>query len=224
MTAAQPASPGQPAGQPSRSRRAGASAGAARGSSAARSPSDARSPSAARSATAAGLLAAVCVAWSAIPLTAGGAGIAMLAAAIACAILSAARLALGPTPEEPVAFLNLVVRAERSLADLARGLPWAEGLVVAVLVLEALHRSQPWHTGLLGMALLAYLFATHLAETRARPSVLRPQAPLIAAGLGLLILAAGAATLPAGTGAAADLIAVLAALAAIVVGALALPL
>jgi hypothetical protein len=125
---------------------------------------------------------------------------------------------------EPVAFLNPVVRAGRSLADLARGLPWAEGMVVAVLVLEALHRSPPWHTGLLGAALLAYLFATHLAETGARPAVLRPQAPLIAAGLGLLALAVGAAMLPTGTGSAGDLIAVLAALAAIVVGGLALPL
>jgi hypothetical protein len=202
MIAAQPASPGQPTGQPSQS----------------------PSPSAARSASAAGLLAAACVAWSAIPLTAGDAGTAVLAAAIACAVLSAARLALGATPEEPVAFLNPVVRAGRSLADLARGLPWAEGMVVAVLVLEALHRSWPWHTALLGAALLAYLFATHLAETRARPSVLRPQAPLIAAGLGLLALSAGAAMLPEGAGSTADLIAVLAALATIVVGGLALPL
>jgi hypothetical protein len=179
---------------------------------------------AARSASAAALLAAACVAWSATPLTAGGVGTALLAAAIACAVLSAARLALGPVRAESAAFLNSVARAERSLADLSHGLPWAEGMVVAVLVLEALHRSRPLHTGLLGAALLAYLFATHLAETRARPSVLRPQAPLIAAGLGLLALAAGAAALPAGTGSTADLIAVLAALAAIVVGALALPL
>jgi hypothetical protein len=178
----------------------------------------------ARSASAAGLLAAACVAWSAIPLTAGGLGTAVLAAAIACAVLAAARLALGAAPVEPAALLNPAVRAGRALADLARGLPWAEGMVVAVLVLEALHRSPPWHTGLLGVALLAFLFATHLAETQARPSVLRPQAPLIAAGLGLLALAVGAATLPAGTGSTGDLIAVLAALAAIVVGGLAVRL
>jgi hypothetical protein len=195
MTTAQPARPGQPASQPSPY----------------------------RSASAAGLLAAACVAWSAVPLTAGGVGTAVLAAAIACAVLAAARLALGAAPVEPAAFLNPAVRAGRALADLARGLPWAEGMVVAVLVLEALHRSPPWHTGLLGAALLAYLFATHLAETRARLSVLRRQAPLIMAGLGLLALAAGAATLPAGTGSTAELIAVLAALAAIVVGGLALP-
>ena len=80
-------------------------------------------------------------------------------------------------------------------------------------------RSRPWHTGLLGAALLAYLFAVHLAESRAGLAVLRPQAPLIAAGLGLLALAAGAATLPAATGTAADLMAVLAALAAVAVAA-----
>ena len=67
-------------------------------------------------------------------------------------------------------------------------------------MLEALHRSRAWHTGLLGAALLAYLFAVHLAESRARLAVLRPQAPLIAAGLGLLALAAGAAALPPAPG------------------------
>jgi hypothetical protein len=63
----------------------------------------------------------------------------------------------------------------------------------------------------------------HLAESRARLTVLRPQVPLLAAGLGLLALAVGAATLPAVTGSAADLMAMLAALAAIAVGGLALP-
>jgi hypothetical protein len=92
-----------------------------------------------------------------------------------------------------------------------------------VLVLEGLHRSRPWHTGLLGAALLAYLLAVHLAESRARLAVLRPQAPLIAAGLGLLALAAGAAALPAETGSAASLMAVLAALAAVVVAGLVVP-
>jgi len=53
--------------------------------------------------------------------------------------------------------------------------------------------------------------------------VLRPQAPLIASGLGLLALAVGAAALPAETGSTADLMAVLAALAAVAVGGLVLP-
>jgi len=103
-----------------------------------------------------------------------------------------------------------------------RGTPWAEGLVIATLVLEALHHSRPWHTGLLGAALLAYLLAVHLAESRARLAVLRPQAPLLAAGVGLLALAVGAAMLPATTGSAADLMAILAALAAVAAGGLAL--
>jgi hypothetical protein len=178
---------------------------------------------AARTAAAAGLLAAACVVWSALPPAAGGIATAILAAAIACAVLSVISLALGLAPAEPSDFLSPAASAARSLADLVRGLPWAEGMVVAVLVLEALHRSRPWQTGLLGVAVVAYLFATHLAESRAPASVLRPQAPLIAAGLGLLLLAVGAAMLPAGTGSPAVLLAVFAALGAVVVGSLALP-
>jgi hypothetical protein len=177
----------------------------------------------ARSAGAAALLAGACVAWSALPLNAGDGGDALLAVAIACAALSIIRLALGPRPAGSADFLNPLSRGLLDLADLVRALPWAEGMTIAVLVLEALHRFPPWHTGLLGVALLGYLFATHLAESRSRPRVLRPQAPVIAAGLGLLVLAVGAALLPAGTGPPAVLLVVLAALAAIVVGALILP-
>ena len=173
-----------------------------------------------RATGAAGLLAAACVVWSASPLSGTGhVGPVLLAAAAACAAASVAQLALGPDPGDSLVYLNPVLRAVRMLADLVRRWPWAEGLVIAALVLEALHRSRPWHTGLLGAALLAYLLAVHLAESRARLAVLRPQAPLLAAGLGLLALAAGAAMLPAATGSAADLMAVLAALAAIAVGA-----
>jgi hypothetical protein len=206
------------------------SSAAGRGSATARNSTDAtrrsaarRSSATARSVTAAGLLAAACVTWAALPLTASGIRIAVLAAAIACALLGAVRLALGAPPARSADFLGPAAEAARSLADAVRGLPWAEGTVVAVLVLEALHRSRPWHTGLLGAAVLAYLFATHLAESRARVSVLRPQAPLIAAGLGLLVLAVGAAMLPAATGSSAAVLAALAALAAVVVGGLIFP-
>jgi hypothetical protein len=175
-----------------------------------------------RAAAAAGLLAAACAAWSAIPLHGtGAAGGLLLTAAIACAVLGTVRLLLGPEHAEPPSFLNPLAQAARTAADVIRALPWAEGLVVAACVLEALHPSRPWQTGLLGVALVAYLFAVHLAESRARPAVLRPQLPLIAAGLGLLALATAAATLPAATGSAAELMAVLAALAAIAVGGLA---
>jgi hypothetical protein len=181
-------------------------------------------PGAARKAGAAGLLAAACVAWSAAPLSgARGPAIAVLAATAACAALSAIRLALGVAPAEPGSLARPGERLGRTAADLVRIVPSAEGMVVGVLVLEALHRSRPWHTGLLGAALLAYLLAVHLAESRARLAVLRPQAPLIAAGLGLLALAAGAAALPAETGSTASLMAVLAALAAVAVAGLVVP-
>ena len=187
-----------------------------------RAPRQAARPG--RTAAAAGLLAAGCVTWAAVPVPGpGAAGDLLLAVASACAVFGTARLAVGHESDESRTFLDPVARAARTVADLIRAVPWAEGLVVAVLVLEALHRSRPWHTGLLGAALIAYLSAVHLAESRAAPAVLRPQAPLIAAGLGLLALAAGAAYLPAATGSSADLMAVLAALAAVVVGALALP-
>jgi hypothetical protein len=176
-----------------------------------------------RAVGAAGLLAAACVAWSASPLSGtGGLGGVLLAVAVACAALSVARLAFRTSAGEPLVYLNPVLRAGRVAAVHVRGTPWAEGLVIATLVLEVLHRSRPWHTGLLGAALLAYLLAVHLAESRARLAVLRPQAPLLAAGIGLLALAVGAAMLPAVTGSAADLLAILAALAAVVVGGLAL--
>jgi hypothetical protein len=163
------------------------------------------------------------VAWSALPLRHGALAAVLLAAAIACALLSLARVALGRTSDEAVAYLNVAQRSAQSVADLARQWPWAEGMIVAVLILEALHGSRPWHTGLLGAALLGYLFASHLAESRARPAVLRPQAPLIAAGLGLLALAVGAAALPSGTGSAAEVPVLLAAVAAIAVAGLVIP-
>ena len=170
----------------------------------------------------AGLLAAACVAWSAVPLAGtGGIGTVLVVAAAGCAALGTLRLLVGAPAAHPD-YLNPVARAGQVVADLARAASWAEGVVVTVLVLEALHHSPPWHTGVLGAALLAYLLAVHLGESRARLAVLRPQVPLLAAGLGLLVLAVGAAVLPTATGSAADLIAVLAAIAAVAVGALAL--
>jgi hypothetical protein len=177
----------------------------------------------ARTTAAAGMLAAVCVAWSALPLRHGGLAGTFLAVAIACALLSVARLALGRGPDEASAYVSTVEHWARSVADLIRLSPWAEGMIVAVLALEALHPSPPWHTALLGVALLAYLFASHLAESRSRLGVLRPQAPLIAAGLGLLALSVGAAALPSGTGSAADVLAVLAGVAAVAVAGMVIP-
>ena len=97
-------------------------------------------------------------------------------------------------------------------------------MLVAVLVLGALHPARPWHTGVLGLAVLAYLLALHLAESRAAPGVLRAQRALLAAGAGLLILAVGAAALPGlPTGKASLLAGASAVIAAVLVAAIALP-
>ncbi len=112
--------------------------------------------------------------------------------------------------------------------DWLRRLPWAEGVLLGALVLEALHPARPWHTAMLGVALVAYLLATHLAESGSGPgetaAVLRGQAPVLAAGAGLLVLAAGSAVLPsAGTGMAGGWLRAAASVAAVLAFALCLP-
>jgi hypothetical protein len=102
--------------------------------------------------------------------------------------------------------------------------PWEEGALLAVLWLEVLHPSRPWHTAVLGAALIAYLLATHLAETDASPRTLRPQVRVLAAGAALLALGAGAGMLPAaGPGPGSALLRLVAAAALIVAAALVLP-
>ena len=181
----------------------------------------------ARPMVAAALLGAACVAWSAYPVQpAGAAGTAILTVAAACLAAGAIRLAtLGlAIPAGTRSFETVPVQLWHASLDGLRRLPWAEGAAVGALALEALHRSRPWHTALLGAALLGYLLATHLAESVAAAGVLRRQRPVLAAGLGLLVLATGAALLPsAGSGLTADWLRVLAAAAAIMAAALALP-
>jgi hypothetical protein len=103
-------------------------------------------------------------------------------------------------------------------------LPWPQAMTVAALVLEALHPSRPWHTVVLGVVLLGFLLALHLAETAAGPAVLKPQLPLITVGLALAALSAGAAALPAAGSGSGWPLAVIAAIAAVFVAALALPI
>jgi hypothetical protein len=75
--------------------------------------------------------------------------------------------------------------------------PWEEVAVAALVWLEVLHRSRPWHTAVLGLAVVAYLLAVHLAESRSAVSVLRPQALALALGVVLLAAGAGFGMLPA---------------------------
>jgi hypothetical protein len=180
-----------------------------------------------RSAAAVAALAAGAVTWAALP--AGGAAPGLrpvLAVAVTCALFTAARLAAGPgaaARRQPASYEGSLTGFSRRVWGSALVLPWPQGLTVAALGLEALHPSRPWHTAVLGVVLLGFLLALHLAETGARRSVFRPHLPFLAAGLGLAALSAGAALLPA-PGAGAGWLAVLAAVAAVIAAALSLPL
>jgi hypothetical protein len=157
---------------------------------------------------AAGLLAAAAIAWAALPLMADrpAAPIALIAS-ICTAVLSTGRLALGDTERGSSGLVTTMDRIRDRLLHYLTAAQWPELMLVAVLILEALHPARPWHTALLGLALLAFLFAVHLAETRATPAVLRGQLPLIAAGVGLMALSVGAAALPGVSVTAASLLA-----------------
>ena len=181
------------------------------------------SASAVRTAAAATALAAGTIVWSALPLTGARPGARpALVAAVAFGVLTIAQLITDPSLAASrsggyaVSLPSLTTRAWASV----RALPWPQAMTITVLVLEALHGSRPWHTVVLAAVLVGFLLALHLAETAASPAVLRPQVPLLACGLGLSALSAGAAALqPAGSG----WLAVFAAIAAVVVAGLALP-
>jgi hypothetical protein len=174
---------------------------------------------------AAALLGAGCVVWAAAPLVPKGSADFALFLAIFGVTAGALRLALiaVPVPEDSF-LLSGPARAGLRVLEVLRQVPWEEGAVVAVLWLEVLHATRPWHTAVLGAALIAYLLATQLAESGALPAVLRPHARVLAAGAVLLALGAGAGMLPAASpGAGSALLRLVAAGALIAAGGLVLP-
>jgi hypothetical protein len=183
-------------------------------------------PARLRGLAATGLLAAVTVAWAALPVAGADPGTRLaVIVAVVCAIAGLARLAIGDLEIGGNAFDPPLVRLGAYVAHLLRSVPWPEGMIIAVLVLEALHHDGAWHTGVLAVALLAWLFAAHLAESGSALRILAPQLRVIAAGLGLLVLAIGAAALPAAhPGPATELLRALAVLAAVIAAGLALPM
>ncbi len=173
----------------------------------------------------AGLLGAGCVVWAAAPLVhTGYLYIALLLAGLGAAA-GALRLAVAAVavPEDTY-LLTAAVQFWLRCLKILRLVPWEEGTVIAVLWLEVLHPARPWHTAVLGAALIAYLLATHLAESGASARVLRPQVRVLAVGAGLLALGAGAAMVPAaGPGAGSALLRLVAAGALIAAAVLVLP-
>jgi hypothetical protein len=157
-----------------------------------------------------------------------GAGWPVLALVVAAAgaAISALRLAMLDVPgSEDAYFLSLPAQAWRAFLDLVRLPPWEEASCACVLWLELLHPSRPWHTAILGVLLIAWLLAVHIAESGAAASgLLRRQARVLAGGLCLLGLAAGATLLPAASpGAGAEALQALAAVAVIAAAILVLP-
>jgi hypothetical protein len=102
---------------------------------------------------------------------------------------------------------------------------WETLAAISVVVLETLHASRPWHTGVLAIAVVCYLLAVHEAESPVPGTVLRSQPKVLLASLALLVVATGVAIVPsARTGALPVWLEVLAALAAMTAAGLALPL
>jgi hypothetical protein len=171
------------------------------------------------------LLGAGCVAWAAEPLVhKGPAGFALFLAI--CGVAAGAlRLALaGVAVPEDSFLLSPPERIVLAFLQALRAVPWEEGALLAIVWLEVQHPARPWHTAFLGAALVAYLLAVHLAESDASPGVLRPQLRVLAVGVGLLALGAGAGMLPApGLGGGSALLRLVAAGALIAAGALVLP-
>ena len=174
---------------------------------------------------AAALLGAAAAAWCAIPvISKGWAGFALFMV-IACVAGSALRLALSGIPLSDDTFLLPgPIRAWMTFLRTVRLPPWEEGTVIAALALEALHPARPWHTAVLGAVLTAYLLTVHLADSGAPARTLRPQAPVLALGVCLLALGAGAGMLPAITqDPGSALLRVVAAIAVILAAGLVLP-
>ena len=171
------------------------------------------------------LLGAGCIVWAAVPPAHSGyAGFALFLAILGVAA-GVLRLALAAVPEPEESYLlSGPVRAWLKFLGTLRLVPWEEGALVAILWLEVLHPARPWHTAVLGVALIGYLLATHLAESGASPEALRPQIRVLAAGAGLLALGAGAGMIPAvGPGPGSALLRLVAAGALIAAAGLVLP-
>lgn len=172
------------------------------------------------------LLGTACTLWAAVPLggTAGwGVFLVVLAglAVVAGALRLVFRRAVRPTDRLLLGALDGLIEWANAILQ---GPRWEIVSSVALVALEALHRSRPWHTGLLGVALVCYLLAVHQAESIIPDTVLRGQGRVMATSLALLTLATGVAMVPsAGSGALSAWLEILGAVAAMVAGGLAVP-
>lgn len=172
------------------------------------------------------LAGAAATAWAAVPTgRAGGWGMFLLVVACLAVAAGTARVAFLSRPRAPGLLLPGVLdRLGEWLSTLVRGLEWEVVASVSLVVLEVLHPSRPWHTGVLGLLVTIYLLAVRRAEAVVAQGALRSQARLAGAGLALLALVAGLALLPTGGGGTVSAcLEVVGALAAVAAAAMALP-
>jgi hypothetical protein len=171
------------------------------------------------------LLGATCTVWAAVPLQGTGApGVLLLVVAAVCVSAGLLRLARKDTGHgERYFFPGMFGGLAYAANDVLLRAGWETGAAVSVIVLEALHPSRPWHTGLLAVAIACYLLAVHQAESAVPAAVFRGQAPVLLASLVLVVVATAVAMVPASS-TQSGWLEVLAALAAVTAGGLALPL
>jgi hypothetical protein len=171
------------------------------------------------------LLGAVCVVWAAVPLKGTGApGVILLLVSSTCVAAGVLRLTRKDTGQrEKYAFPGPFMRLLLSANDVLLRAGWETGAAVSIVVLEAMHRSRPWHTGLLAIAVVAYLLAVHRAESAVPAAVFRGQTRVVVTSLALVVVATAVAMVPS-SATESGWLEILAALAALTAGALALPL
>jgi hypothetical protein len=172
------------------------------------------------------LLGAACTLWSAVPLGGTGwPGGLFLVVAAGCVLAGVLRVVRkDAVREQQGPFAGALVSLAGTADALLRGPGWETGAAVAMVVLETLHKSRAWHTGLLGALLVCYLLAVHQAESAVPTGVFRGQRRMLATSLALVVVLTGVAMVPSTrTGALSGWLEVLAALAAIAAGGLALP-
>jgi cation transporter-like permease len=172
------------------------------------------------------LLGGACVAWTATPLLHKGLAQLALVVAIVAVVAGALRLAFADVPQpEDQFFLPGYQRTWLTFLQFLRLPAWEETAVVAILWLEIQHPLRAWPTAALGAGLVAYLLATHIAESGAAAGpLLRGQAKTLLVGACLLALGAGFAMITASApGAGSSVLRVIAAFAVIAATALVLP-
>jgi phosphatidylserine synthase len=174
---------------------------------------------------AAALLGTTCTVWAAVPLHGTGApGTLLLLVAAVCVVAGVLRLARKDTGQrERYIFPGAITAFASSANDLLLRAGWETGATVAVIVLEAMHPSRPWHTGVLAVLVTCYLLAVHQAESAVPAAVFKHQPRVLLVSLALVAVATAVAMVPA-SAAQSGWLEVLAALAAMTAGALALPI